>query len=587
MKTLKIIVGGLVLFLAFAIVRPVLLAQGATQLTYGQPLDATFAASQNTMQYTFAGKTGDKVTVIANALSGGVDPFVDLYDPQGKLIGEDDNSGGKDNALLNGIVLSADGAYKLAVMNKRAGGSGKYSLLIREEKAQSAVYFDGPPNKEAYQLSQPWNHRNITYRIENTEQGFNAQDVRNTIAQAFQSWANVTPLTFQEVTSGQSDLDITFAPIDGPMNVLGETCPPSSPCSGQIQFDSQEPWVMGAASGFGVQQISFLAVASHEFGHAIGLLHSSDTGALMYPEYNPNILQPEADDVRGAQALYGAGTGGVNSPTSPPSSNPQVTGTLTDMKWANFWDFDVNAGESVTITMKGTSGGLDSFLVLLDANNHILAYDDDNAGGRDAVLRNIKLPQSGTYTIAATRYQQAQGYTSGDYTLTIDYGQTNAPAPAPTTVNQPPQGSGTVTVSAGQATSLQQNPSLDSVIDAAFSDSPTPDVQTRNATVQRSQAYSWDATWCAKDAATLNKNLPNITVKFAVSETPVDAKLVTQSQPHNINGLSCVDYYVVLSDWAAGTVSLTKTLTLKDATFDGTTIYAPGDYVYKYSVTVQ
>lgn len=49
-------------------------------------------------------------------------------------------------------------------------------------------------------------------------------------------------------------------------------------------------------------------VAAHEFGHSLGLSHSNDPGALMYPVYsysNPDTYILPRDDVNGIQSLYG------------------------------------------------------------------------------------------------------------------------------------------------------------------------------------------------------------------------------------------------------------------------------------------
>ncbi len=436
----------LILMLAILSVLPVTPSQAATTLQYNQPVGGTLNAGQQ-VDYTFGGKAGDKPVIAMNEHSGAIVPYVALYDPQGRLIGEDSNGGPKGNALLKGTVLPADGTYKVQASNKASSGSGSYSLVVTEEKHQ--VGFEGamamgPQDKMNYQLSTPWDHTNVTYHISGGLSQFSAQQIDAVIAQALQGWSNGTPLTFTEV-SGRGDININFAYIDGPLNILGQTCLPGNPCAGDVTFDNSENWTLGTPQGS--DTISLLGVATHELGHAIGLLHTQDANAIMYPEYSPYILTPQADDIAGAQRLYGQGAGRVSNTTAIPAQpttvpappgQMQVSGQLDNTKFAHFWDFDVVAGDTVTITMHATSGDLDSFLIVIDANNSIIAYDDDSGGGKDAQIRNLRFPQAGTYTAVATRFHQAQGESTGTYTLSIQYGTAfRVPAPGTVTVSHP------------------------------------------------------------------------------------------------------------------------------------------------------
>ena len=54
-------------------------------------------------------------------------------------------------------------------------------------------------------------------------------------------------------------------------------------------------------------KVNFFAVAVHEFGHSVGLSHSSVQGAIMYPYYQNmgNNLTLSSDDIYGIQAIYG------------------------------------------------------------------------------------------------------------------------------------------------------------------------------------------------------------------------------------------------------------------------------------------
>ena len=49
------------------------------------------------------------------------------------------------------------------------------------------------------------------------------------------------------------------------------------------------------------------SVAAHEIGHLLGLDHSNDPDALMYPYIN-DALEPREDDTKKIQRLYGKPT---------------------------------------------------------------------------------------------------------------------------------------------------------------------------------------------------------------------------------------------------------------------------------------
>ena len=92
--------------------------------------------------------------------------------------------------------------------------------------------------------------------------------------------------------------------------------------------------------------------------------------------------------------------------------------------------------------------------------------------------------------------------------------------------------------------------------------------------------------WCASDTQTLTAGLANIAILFSVNGQAVDPSLITQTNVA-LGQLSCAEFFVILSDWTPGNVSLTATVTLRLPVFDGQTIYAPGDYVYQYNFQVR
>ncbi|KAK1169402.1 collagenase 3-like [Acipenser oxyrinchus oxyrinchus] len=181
-----------------------------------------------------------------------------------------------------------------------------------------------------------WSTNKITYRIVNYTPDLTVADVDQTIAKAFKVWSDVSPLTFTKISSGTADIMISFGakshgdlyPFDGPSGTLAHAFGPGSDVGGDAHFDEDETWTTTSRS------FNLFLVAAHEFGHTLGLDHSNNPSALMFPTYSyvpTEGYKLPTDDVNGIQALYGKPTVIPSQPTTKPPQttvpNPQSTPT--------------------------------------------------------------------------------------------------------------------------------------------------------------------------------------------------------------------------------------------------------------------
>ncbi|KAF7657405.1 hypothetical protein LDENG_00027860 [Lucifuga dentata] len=169
----------------------------------------------------------------------------------------------------------------------------------------------GVPDIGEYNLfprSLKWENNNVTFRIVNYTPDLKKSDVDRAIRNALNVWSDITPLTFKKLYEGNADILIGFGakehgdynPFDGPNGLLAHAYPPGKGIGGDTHFDEDEHWSKDSTA------YNLFLVATHEFGHALGLSHSSDAGALMYPVYSYARGYPLAeDDIEGIQALYG------------------------------------------------------------------------------------------------------------------------------------------------------------------------------------------------------------------------------------------------------------------------------------------
>ncbi|XP_036973551.1 matrix metalloproteinase-20 [Acanthopagrus latus] len=202
----------------------------------------------------------------------------------------------------------------------------------------------GVPDVEELSLIQGtrWNKNVITYSIGRYTRDLPRYTVDSLVDSAFSVWARASGLTFVRSHTRSADIMVEFLtnqhgdmyPFDGPRGTLAHAFGPGLGVGGDTHFDDDEHWTAGE-TGF-----NLFIVAAHEFGHALGLKHSTNPESLMYPTYKSsrpaNILSRE--DVANINALYSR-PGYLSRYGS--QYNPRVSGSLVPRLMQNKCDADL------------------------------------------------------------------------------------------------------------------------------------------------------------------------------------------------------------------------------------------------------
>lgn len=175
--------------------------------------------------------------------------------------------------------------------------------------------------------SPKWRKNHLTYRIVDYTPDLPKESVDSAIEKALKVWEEVTPLTFSRLSEGEADIMISFAvgehgdfvPFDGPGTVLAHAYAPGLGINGDAHFDDDEQWTEDRTG------TNLFLVAAHELGHSLGLFHSANTEALMYPVYKSSTdltrFRLSQDDVEGIQFLYGPPPASPDVPVVPTTSS--------------------------------------------------------------------------------------------------------------------------------------------------------------------------------------------------------------------------------------------------------------------------
>ncbi|XP_064210105.1 matrix metalloproteinase-17-like [Anguilla rostrata] len=144
-----------------------------------------------------------------------------------------------------------------------------------------------------------WSKRHLSWRIRTfpkESHQLGRDTVRALMYYALKVWSDVSPLNFHEVAGSEADIQVEFTkadhndgyPFDGPGGTVAHAFYPGDRfTAGDTHFDDDEDWTFRSPDG-----MDLFAVAVHEFGHAIGLAHTSAIESIMRPYYQGPVGDP-------------------------------------------------------------------------------------------------------------------------------------------------------------------------------------------------------------------------------------------------------------------------------------------------------
>ncbi len=202
-----------------------------------------------------------------------------------------------------------------------------------------------------------WNSQVVTWSFAAAGGNFTGNigaAYQGTVESAINRWSQVTGLTFQQVADSTPGVDVRIGWGSFSGGQVGQT-DYSYQLGGaetfiagttiRLEDPAAEPISATPGAYYQGTATNLYQVILHEFGHSLGLAHSTDPTAVLYPTLGPNNVDLGASDIAGIQSLYGASSSPAiaSVATSPAPALPVVI-SLTDGSIAVYRFFDTGNG---------------------------------------------------------------------------------------------------------------------------------------------------------------------------------------------------------------------------------------------------
>jgi hypothetical protein len=301
----------------------------------------------------------------------------------------------------------------------------------------------------------------------------------NIILKAAQNWAVQTNINFavvaddgvaigsgpyQQGDPNHGDIRVGGYSFGSSILATAYMPPPANnyDAAGEIKFNTGMTFNNGST-------YDLFTVAAHEFGHALGLDHSTATTAVMYSAYNGVKQGPSSDDIAGVRSIYSSGAAraadafdaaasnnsvatatDLTSRLDPVTLSEVVTGDITTTSDTDYYTVTAPVLTSSTLTVGVQSSGLSLLspkVTVYAADGSTVLGSAGTSGQYGATLSvTVNNVTAGTQYYVKVAGADSTVFGTGAYALTLNFGTGASPAvPPPSTTllnGNPTQGGG-------------------------------------------------------------------------------------------------------------------------------------------------
>ncbi len=374
-----------------------LTASAQQPINYGDTVTGSISSDTPILEYQFAGTAGDVITILMEATEGSaLDSYLRLLDSTGEVLTENDDAADVTiDAAINSFALPADDTYTIQASRYGLEGgisTGDFQLTLMLESGET-------PQQENTEV--PSEANTIIYNT----------PVTGTInAQTFEERWQFSGTEGDEITirmsrvDPASNLDTFLYLLDSEGNELAQND------DAALSDDLSTSEILN----FDLPYTGTYTIVATRYGGA----ESTSTG-----DYTLEILTRDEPSAVPTEEL----PGGVQIEGQAVRYGMFVQDSLEANAAPKIYDFEGQAGDIVTISVKRQSGDFDPVLTLRDEGGNVIAANSRFNGASDARIVGIELTSAGTYHIEV----QAERGSSGDFVLYLMEADTVVSAASP------------------------------------------------------------------------------------------------------------------------------------------------------------